>query len=92
LRRGQLDGGRFRLLRKLQSDRLVRVRLGHESRPRRGGREFFALSAKEAYFFGVESFGVLDKNGDQVLCVSWLGANPGIDDYYLSVVDNNAAS
>jgi hypothetical protein len=53
---------------------------------------FFGLSTKEAYFFGVESFGFLDKNGDQVLCVSWLGANPGIDDYYLSVVDNNAAS
>jgi hypothetical protein len=53
---------------------------------------FFGRSTKEAYVFGVESFGSLDRNGDQVLCVSWLGANPGIDDYYLSVVDNNAAS
>jgi hypothetical protein len=53
---------------------------------------FFGLSTKEAYFFGIESFGSLDKNGDQILCVSWLGANPGIDNYYLSVVDNNAAS
>jgi hypothetical protein len=53
---------------------------------------FFGLSTKEAYFFGVESFGSQDKNGDQVLCVSWLGANPGIPDYILSVVDNNAAS
>jgi hypothetical protein len=52
----------------------------------------FGLSTKEAYFFGVESFGSLDRNGDQVLCVSWLGANPGIDDYYPRVVDNNAAS
>jgi hypothetical protein len=53
---------------------------------------FFGLSTKEAYFFGVESFGFVDKNGDQVLCVSWLGANPGTPDYILSVVDNNAAS
>jgi hypothetical protein len=53
---------------------------------------FFGLSTKEAYFFGIESFGSVDKNGDQVLCVSWLGANPGIPDYLLSVVDNNAAS
>ena len=52
---------------------------------------FFGLSEREAYFFGVESFGSLDKNGDQILCVSWIGANPGIDDHYLSVVDNNAS-
>jgi hypothetical protein len=51
---------------------------------------YFGLSEREAYFFGVESFGWLDKNGDRILCVSYLGANPGIDDYYLSVVDNNA--
>lgn len=52
---------------------------------------FFGLSEREAYFFGVESFGSLDKNDDQILCVSWIGANPGIDDYNLSVVDNNAS-
>jgi hypothetical protein len=52
---------------------------------------FFGLSTKEAYFFGIESFGFVDRNGDQVLCVSWLGANPGIPDHILSVVDNNAA-
>jgi hypothetical protein len=50
----------------------------------------FALSEREAYLFGVESFGWLDNNGDQVLCVSWLGANPGQEDYDLSVVDNHA--
>jgi hypothetical protein len=49
----------------------------------------FGLTTKEAYFFGVDSFGSQDKNGDQVLCVSWLGANPGIDDFLLKVVDNN---
>ena len=32
---------------------------------------------------------LLDKNGDQVLCVSWLAADPGVADYLLSVVDNN---
>ena len=52
---------------------------------------FVGLSERQAYFFGVESFGWLDKNGDQILCASWLGANPGIDDHYLSVVDNNAS-
>jgi hypothetical protein len=52
----------------------------------------FGLTEREAYFFGVESFGFLDRNGDQTLCVSWLGANPGIQDYYLSVVDNNSSS
>jgi hypothetical protein len=49
----------------------------------------FGLTTKEAYFFGIETLGSLDKNGDQVLCVSWLGANPGVADYLLSVVDNN---
>ncbi len=52
----------------------------------------FGLSEREAYFFGVESFGSVDRNGNQVLCVSWLGANPGVDDFYLSVVDDNANS
>lgn len=53
---------------------------------------FFGLSTKEAYFFGVESFGFVDRNGDQILCISWIGANPGQADYLVSVVDNNAAS
>lgn len=53
---------------------------------------FFGLTTKQAYFFGVESFGSVDKNGDQVLCISWIGANPGQPDYLVSVVDNNAAS
>jgi hypothetical protein len=53
-------------------------------------QSYFGLSEREAYFFGIESFGFVDKNGDQVLCVSYLGANPGIQDYYLSVIDNNA--
>jgi hypothetical protein len=53
---------------------------------------FFGLTEREAYFFGVESFGFVDMNGNQVLCVSWLGANPGVDDPYLSVVDDNANS
>jgi hypothetical protein len=53
---------------------------------------FFGLSEKEAYFFGVESFGSVDRNGDRVLCISWIGANPGQADYLVSVVDNNAAS
>lgn len=52
----------------------------------------FGLTEREAYFFGVESFGFVDRNGNQVLCVSYLGANPGIEDYYLSVVDDNANS
>jgi hypothetical protein len=51
---------------------------------------FFGLSEREAYFFGVESFGFLDKNGDQVLCIRWQGANPGTPDYIVSVIDNNA--
>jgi hypothetical protein len=53
---------------------------------------FFGLSTKEAYFFGVESFGSADRNGDQILCISWIGANPGQADYLVSVVDNNASS
>jgi hypothetical protein len=53
---------------------------------------FFGLSTKEAYFLGVESFGFVDRNGDQILCISWIGANPGQPDYLVSVVDNNAAS
>lgn len=52
----------------------------------------FGLTEREAYFFGVESFGSQDRNGNQVLCVSWIGANPGVEDYYLSVVDDNANS
>lgn len=52
----------------------------------------FGLTEREAYFFGIESFGSSDRNGNQVLCVSYLGANPGIQDYYLSVVDDNANS
>ena len=52
----------------------------------------FGLSERDAYFFGVESFGAVDKNGNQVLCVSYLGANPGKEDYILSVVDDNARS
>lgn len=52
----------------------------------------FGLSERQAYFFGIESFGSVDRNGNQVLCVSYLGANPGIQDYYLSVVDDNANS
>jgi hypothetical protein len=53
---------------------------------------FFGLSEREAYFFGIESFGSEDRNGNQILCVSWIGANPGVEDYYLSVVDDNAYS
>jgi hypothetical protein len=53
---------------------------------------FFGLREREAYFFGVESFGFVDRNGNQILCVSWLGANPGVDDPYVSVVDDNANS
>jgi hypothetical protein len=53
---------------------------------------FFGLTERESYFFGVESFGFVDRNGNQILCVSWLGANPGVDDPYLSVVDDNANS
>ena len=53
---------------------------------------FFGLSERESYFFGVESFGSVDRNGNQVLCVSWLGANPGTPDYILSVVDDNSSS
>jgi hypothetical protein len=52
----------------------------------------FGLSEREAYFFGIESFGFVDRNGNQVLCVSWLGANPGQEDFDLSVVDDNARS
>jgi hypothetical protein len=52
----------------------------------------FGLSERDAYFFGIESFGYLDRNANQILCVSYLGANPGIQDYYLSVVDDNANS
>jgi hypothetical protein len=52
----------------------------------------FGLTERESYFFGVESFGFVDRNGNQILCVSYLGANPGIEDYYLSVVDDNANS
>jgi hypothetical protein len=55
-------------------------------------QSFFGLTEREAYFFGIESFGSQDRNGDQIVCVSWLGGNPGIDDYLLSVVDNNAAA
>jgi hypothetical protein len=51
---------------------------------------YFGLSEREAYFFGVESFGSVDRNGNQILCVSWIGANPGQEDIYLSVVDDNA--
>jgi hypothetical protein len=53
---------------------------------------FFGLSERDAYFFGVESFGSVDRNGNEILCVSWLGANPGQPDYILSVVDDNASS
>jgi hypothetical protein len=52
----------------------------------------FGLSEREAYFFGIESFGSVDMNGNQVLCVSYLGLNPGQEDYNLSVVDDNANS
>jgi hypothetical protein len=52
----------------------------------------FGLSERDAYFFGIESFGSQDRNGNQVLCVSYVGANPGVEDYYLSVVDDNANS
>ena len=52
---------------------------------------FFGLSTKEAYFFGVESFGFLDRNADQILCIRWQGANPGTPDYIVAVVDNNSA-
>lgn len=52
----------------------------------------FGLTEREAYFFGVESFGFVDRNGNQVLCVSYLGANPGKEDFILSVVDDNANS
>jgi hypothetical protein len=55
-------------------------------------QEAFGLSERDAYFFGVESFGFVDRNGNQVLCVSWLGANPGQQDYDLSVIDDNANS
>jgi hypothetical protein len=51
---------------------------------------FFGLSERDAYFFGVESFGSADRNGNHVLCVSWIGVNPGQADYLLSVVDDNA--
>jgi len=53
---------------------------------------FFGLSVRDAYFFGVESFGSVDRNGNRVLCVSWLGANPGQPDYLLSVVDDNTST
>jgi hypothetical protein len=52
---------------------------------------YFGLTEKEAYFLGVEANAFLDRNGDQVLCISWIGANPGIADYLISVVDNNAS-
>jgi hypothetical protein len=52
----------------------------------------FGLSERDAYFFGVESFGSQDKNGNQVLCVSYLGVNHGQEDYILSVVDDNSNS
>jgi hypothetical protein len=52
----------------------------------------FGLTEKEAYFFGVESFGFVDRNGNQILCVSYLGANAGQEDFILSVVDDNANS
>jgi len=55
-------------------------------------QSFFGLTEREAYFFGVESFGSVDRNGNQILCVSWLGANPGTPDYILSVVDDNSSS
>jgi hypothetical protein len=91
LRGGQLDGGRFVYSGNYKATGLyefawVTTGLGAAV------ESFFGLSTKEAYFFGVESFGFEDKNGDQVLCVRWLGANPGTPDYILSVIDNNAAS
>lgn len=52
---------------------------------------YFGLTEREAYFLGVEANSFLDRNGDQVLCISWIGANPGIADYLISVVDNNAS-
>lgn len=52
----------------------------------------FGLSERDAYFFGIESFGFVDRNANEILCVSYLGANPGQEDYILSVVDDNASS
>jgi hypothetical protein len=91
LRGRQLDRGRLRLLRELQSDRLYEF--AWITYPELGAavESYFGLTEREAYFLGVEANAFLDRNGDQVLCISWIGANPGIADYLISVVDNNAS-
>lgn len=44
----------------------------------------------EAYDLVEEEVAGVDRNGDHNLCMFWLGGNLGMEDYWVSVVDNNS--
>jgi hypothetical protein len=48
------------------------------------------LSVEDAYFYGVNYGGPadVDRNGDQVICIAWIGGNRGLPDSITSEIDN----
>jgi hypothetical protein len=56
--------------------------------------EFFGLllpqDEEAAYILAEAIVAPVDRNGDQQLCVWWIGENPGLPDWYASIVDNNS--
>jgi hypothetical protein len=45
---------------------------------------------EQAYVLAEEIVAPVDRNGDQKLCIWWIGGNPGLPDYVASSVDNNS--
>jgi hypothetical protein len=45
---------------------------------------------EEAYELAEGIVAPVDRNGDQKLCIWWIGGNPGVPDYAASSVDNNS--
>ena len=43
-----------------------------------------------AYAAAEEMVASIDRNGDFQFCTFWIGGNPGLEDYWISVVDNNS--
>jgi hypothetical protein len=56
--------------------------------------EFFGLvlpqDEEAAYILAESIVAPVDRNGDQQVCVWWIGGNPGLPDWYASIVDNNS--
>jgi len=54
--------------------------------------EDLVLSGDEegVYALVEEEVAGVDLNGDQNLCMFWIGGNPGMADYWVSVVDNKS--